>query len=169
MRKAVRKDGAEVLVFERGDKMRRRFKRYLQDWRAKLPDPVKYSNGWMLRHPPEWYLEERHIMARPSIGLASLARFCEWLLYKAQKREAGGKAHALAARAFRLVQRRMRAYMYKQSLDSDLKDRVTSLYAGACRAVLAAAREAYEALRATPRQDKSGRARPLDTIHKDMI
>lgn len=171
MRKIARKDGGSTLVFERGDKMRRRYKRYVEEWRGRLPDPVRYSNGRMLRHRPEWYLEDAHILARPSIGIASLARFAEWLLYTVQKRKPGGREHALAARLFRLVQRRMRAYMYKCSLDANLSDKGTKWYLGACRAILPLAREAhaaYEAMR-LEQKPKLRVKRPLDAIHKDMI
>lgn len=173
MRKTVRSDGATVVKFERGDKARRRYKRYLEDWRVRLPDPARDATGHMLRHRPEWYLDEAHILARPVLGLASLGRFAEWLLYMTQKRDPGGKSHVLAARLFNLVRKRMRAYMHMQKLDTYIRDKTTSVHAGACRTILAVAREAhaaYEALRRARRAARRAQPpRPLDTIHKDMI
>lgn len=173
MRKIEKKSGVKTYVFEKGDGMRRRHKRYLEEWRTRLPDPVKYSNGRMLRHRPEWYLQEEHILGRPSIGIASLAHFAEWLLYMTQKRMQGSKAHALASRLFRLLQRRMACYMYRKGLDSELDDALTKRYFAVCRDALVLAREAhaaYEARRAEMRRaPRAPRVRPLDTIHKDMV
>lgn len=172
MKKTVRRNGTETLVFERGDGVRRRYLRFLEEWRERLPDPVRFSNGRMLRHPPAWYLDEAHVLARPSIGLYSLARFAEWLLYSAEKRGRGGKAHALAARLFALVRARMKAYMHRTALGAGIPGRETAVYAGACRSVLPVARAAYgeyEALVAAARSARRvKRPRPLDAIRRDM-
>lgn len=175
MKKITTSTGGRTLKFERGDKMRRRYAKYLVDWRLRLPDPTFTKAGNTLRHPPAWYLDEEHILRRPVIGLYSLAQFAEWLLYKTQRADQGGKTHVLATRFFHIVRHNMAEHRHKEALDTPhMSRRLTQIFRGACRVSMRIGREAYEAyqdLIETRRRTSSKKfsIKPLDIIHQDMI
>lgn len=170
MKKIEAKNGTKRYVFEKGDGVRRRFLPFMEEWRVRLPDPKEYAPRARLRHPHEWYLDERHILRRPSMGLLSLAQFAEWMLYMTQMKAQGSKAHVAATRLFLYIQRRMRAYMHRQGLDRPLTRRTTAVYKGAARIALERARHAYGLYvqLEPPRKDPDA-VDPLDTIRNDMV
>ena len=170
MKKIEARNGTKRYVFEKGDGVRRRFLPYMEEWRLRLPDPKEYAPRARLRHPHEWYLDEKHILWRPSMGILSLAQFAEWMLYMVQVKAPGSKAHVAATRLFLYLQRRMRTYMYRQGLDRPLTRRMTAIYRGVARIALEKARYAYRlyAQLERPRKDPNV-PDPLDTIREDMV
>lgn len=179
MKKIEAKNGTKRYMFEKGDGVRRRFLPFMEEWRVRLPDPKKYVprtqlRHTRLRHPQKWYLDEKHILQRPSMGLLSLAQFAEWMLYMTQMKAQGSKAHVAATKLFLYIQRRMRAYMYRQGLDRPLTRKTTAVYKGAARIALEKARYAYglyvqlESSKKKPKK-RSKAIKPLDTIRNDMV
>lgn len=173
MKKIEAKNGTKRYMFEKGDGVRRRFLPFMEEWRVRLPDPKKYAPHIRLRHSQKWYLDEKHILQRPSMGLLSLAQFAEWMLYMTQMKAQGSKAHVAATKLFLYIQRRMRAYMYRQGLDRPLTRKTTAVYKGAARIALEKARYAYglyiQLKQRKPPKKKIKAIKPLDTIRNDMV
>ncbi len=70
-------DGKTVVVHERGDGIRRRFRESLADIRW------TYPRKGLVHHPREWFLSERPL-ARPVFGVYAMASFAEDMLWRAK-------------------------------------------------------------------------------------
>ena len=77
-------DGKVVVVHERGDGIRRRFRESLADIRW------TYPRKGLVHHPREWFLSARP-MARPVFGVYAMASFAEDMLWRAKNAKKGAK------------------------------------------------------------------------------
>lgn len=77
-------DGKLVVVHERGDGIRRRFRESLADIRW------MYPRKGLVHHPREWFLSERP-MARPVFGVYAMASFAEDMLWRAKNAKKGSR------------------------------------------------------------------------------
>lgn len=77
-------DGRAVIVHERGDGIRRRFRESLD------PKRWTYPRKGLVHHPREWYLSERPL-ARPVFGVYAMAAFAEDMLWRAKHAKKGVK------------------------------------------------------------------------------
>lgn len=107
MKKRMKPNGFTVLEFEKGDGLLRRWSDVMQPWRAVSPEKKR------LAHPYAWYLEEANLLARPVIGMLSIGRFAEHILWRAMKECPGTRAYYKAARLMRTVQRKMAQLQYR--------------------------------------------------------
>lgn len=135
-----------------------------------MPAQVK---DFKLNHKPEWYLQEEHILLRPSIGLFSLGKFAVWLLYATQHDISfGSRSHVQATRFLLRVQRRMETYMKRGGKTKRLTRALIKVYAGACRALLPLARHAYELYKSELEEIQKVEEisiKAVDAVHEDMI
>lgn len=148
---------------------REKYKRFMDDEIFRV-SPL-YRNCH-LTHGPDWYLQDEHILRRPSMGLLSLGRFALWLLYRTQVEANGSKAHVQASRLMLRIRKRMAYYMYQGGKTKRLTRELVKRYAGACRKILPLARRAYELYRAEQKAQaelKKILPIPLDAIHEDMV
>jgi len=77
-------DGKTVVVHERGDGIRRRFRESLADIRW------TYPRKGLVHHPREWFLSARP-MARPVFGVYAMASFAEDMLWRAKNAKKGSR------------------------------------------------------------------------------
>lgn len=77
-------DGKTVVVHERGDGIRRRFRESLANERFIFP------RKGLIHHPREWFLSERP-MARPVFGVYAMASFAEDMLWRAKNAKKGSR------------------------------------------------------------------------------
>ena len=77
-------DGKTVVVHERGDGIRRRFRESLADIRW------TYPRKGLIHHPREWFLSERPL-ARPVFGVYAMASFAEDMLWRAKNAKKGSR------------------------------------------------------------------------------
>jgi len=77
-------DGKLVVVHERGDGIRRRFRESLADIRW------TYPRKGLVHHPREWFLSARP-MARPVFGVYAMASFAEDMLWRAKNAKKGSR------------------------------------------------------------------------------
>ncbi len=77
-------DGKTVVVHERGDGIRRRFRESLADIRW------TYPRKGLVHHPREWFLSERPL-ARPVFGVYAMASFAEDMLWRAKNAKKGSR------------------------------------------------------------------------------
>lgn len=77
-------DGKVVVVHERGDGIRRRFRESLADIRW------TYPRKGLVHHPREWFLSERPL-ARPVFGVYAMASFAEDMLWRAKNAKKGSR------------------------------------------------------------------------------
>lgn len=75
-------NGKVVVVHERGDGIRRRYRESLSDER------FVYPRKGLIHHPREWFLSERP-MARPVFGVYAMASFAEDMLWRAKNAKKG--------------------------------------------------------------------------------
>lgn len=102
------KTGFQKLGFEAGDGALRRWEDHMQSWRVSSPAKRHLSHG------AEWYLDPKHVTARPVIGMISLATFAERTLWDALTYcGPGARCVASAQRLMLAVQRRMRQLRYR--------------------------------------------------------
>ena len=73
-----------VVVHERGDGIRRRFRESLADIRW------TYPRKGLVHHPREWFLSERP-MSRPVFGVYAMASFAEDMLWRAKNAKKGSR------------------------------------------------------------------------------
>lgn len=77
-------DGKVIVVHERGDGVRRRFRESLADIRW------TYPRKGLVHHPREWFLSEKP-MARPVFGVYAMASFAEDMLWRAKNAKKGSR------------------------------------------------------------------------------
>lgn len=77
-------DGKVIVVHERGDGVRRRFRESLADIRW------TYPRKGLVHHPREWFLSERPL-ARPVFGVYAMASFAEDMLWRAKNAKKGSR------------------------------------------------------------------------------
>lgn len=77
-------DGKVIVVHERGDGVRRRFRESLADIRW------TYPRKGLIHHPREWFLSERPL-ARPVFGVYAMASFAEDMLWRAKNAKKGSR------------------------------------------------------------------------------
>lgn len=77
-------DGKTVVVHERGDGVRRRFRESLADIRW------TYPRKGLVHHPRAWFLSDKP-MARPVFGVYAMASFAEDMLWRAKNAKKGMK------------------------------------------------------------------------------
>lgn len=147
MKKRKKDNGFDELVFEKGDGMLVRWADALQGWRMSSPENRE------LPHPMKWYLDEANLLPRPTIGLLSLSRFAEKLLWRAYKYCPDTRASAKAQRLFGLVRRRMAQLKYRGAGRSRrVQCRRHRMYLqSSVRACAAMARDAFDAVEAMGR------------------
>ena len=75
-------EGKVVIVHERGDGIRRRYRESLSDER------FVYPRKGLIHHPREWFLSEKP-MARPVFGVYAMASFAEDMLWRAKHAKKG--------------------------------------------------------------------------------
>lgn len=78
-------DGRVVVVHERGDGVRRRFRESLAEIRW------TYPRKGLIHHPREWYLNGDGPRARPVFGVYAMAAFAEDMLWRAMHAKKGVK------------------------------------------------------------------------------
>lgn len=80
--KKVKTDGKVVVVHERGDGVRRRFRESL--------DAIRwtYPRKGLVHHPRAWFLSDKP-MARPVFGVYAMASFAEDMLWRAKNARKG--------------------------------------------------------------------------------
>lgn len=76
-------DGRVVVVHERGDGIRRRYRESLDLQRWTFP------RKGLIHHPREWYLSGRGPRARPVFGVYAMASFAEDMLWRAKNAKKG--------------------------------------------------------------------------------
>lgn len=77
-------DGKLVVVHERGDGVRRRFRESLADIRW------TYPRKGLIHHPREWFLSDKPTV-RPVFGVYAMASFAEDMLWRAKNAKKGVK------------------------------------------------------------------------------
>ena len=77
-------DGKTIVVHERGDGVRRRFRESLAETRW------TYPRKGLIHHPREWFLSDKP-MARPVFGVYAMASFAEDMLWRAKNAKKGSK------------------------------------------------------------------------------
>lgn len=77
-------DGKTVVVHERGDGVRRRFRESLADIRW------TYPRKGLIHHPREWFLSEKPTI-RPVFGVYAMASFAEDMLWRAKNAKKGSR------------------------------------------------------------------------------
>lgn len=77
-------DGKTVVVHERGDGIRRRFRESLADIRW------TYPRKGLVHHPREWFLSDRPTV-RPVFGVYAMASFAEDMLWRAKNAKKGSR------------------------------------------------------------------------------
>jgi hypothetical protein len=77
-------NGKTVVVHEKGDGMRRRYRESLANERFIFP------RKGLIHHPREWFLSERP-MARPVFGVYAMASFAEDMLWRAKHAKKGSR------------------------------------------------------------------------------
>jgi hypothetical protein len=75
-------DGKTVVVHERGDGIRRRYRESLD------PSRWTYPRKGLMHHPRSWFLSEKP-MARPVFGVYAMASFAEDMLWRAKHAKKG--------------------------------------------------------------------------------
>ena len=75
-------DGKTVVVHERGDGIRRRYRESLD------PSRWTYPRKGLVHHPRSWFLSEKP-MARPVFGVYAMASFAEDMLWRAKYAKKG--------------------------------------------------------------------------------
>ena len=78
-------DGRTVIVHERGDGIRRRYRESLDRQRWTFP------RKGLIHHPREWYLYGDGPRARPVFGVYAMAAFAEDMLWRAMHAKKGAK------------------------------------------------------------------------------
>ena len=151
MKKVKKSNGFEAFSFERGDGAVRRWSEALEGWRMGSPEKRRLAHSWA------WYLDEGNLLPRPSLGLLSLSKFAERLLWRAYKECPGTRACARAQRLFGTVRRKMEQMRYRHDKSGRFQRKVEKMYmkstvVACCRL----ARDAYESV------EKEGRrVRPM--------
>ena len=87
MRAAMRREktgGKTVVVHEKGDGIRRRYRESLD------PSRWTYPRKGLVHHPRSWFLSEKP-MARPAFGVYAMASFAEDMLWRAKNAKKGAK------------------------------------------------------------------------------
>lgn len=82
--KKMKTDGKTVVVHERGDGVRRRFRESLDEMRW------TYPRKGLVHHPRAWFLSEKP-MARPVFGVYAMASFAEDMLWRAKNARKGSR------------------------------------------------------------------------------
>ena len=77
-------DGKLVVVHERGDGIRRRFRESLADIRW------TYPRKGLIHHPREWFLSDKPTV-RPVFGVYAMAAFAEDMLWRAKNATKGSR------------------------------------------------------------------------------
>ena len=77
-------DGKTVVVHERGDGVRRRYRESLD------PSRWTYPRKGLVHHPRSWFLSEKP-MARPVFGVYAMASFAEDMLWRAKHAKKGAR------------------------------------------------------------------------------
>lgn len=77
-------DGKVIVVHERGDGVRRRFRESLADIRW------TYPRKGLVHHPREWFLSDRPTV-RPVFGVYAMASFAEDMLWRAKNAKKGSR------------------------------------------------------------------------------
>ena len=77
-------DGKLVVVHERGDGVRRRFRESLANER------FIYPRKGLIHHPREWFLSDKPT-ARPVFGVYAMASFAEDMLWRAKHAKKGSR------------------------------------------------------------------------------
>lgn len=77
-------NGKTVVVHEKGDGMRRRYRESLADER------FTYPRKGLVHHPRAWFLSMRP-MARPVFGVYAMASFAEDMLWRAKHAKKGSR------------------------------------------------------------------------------
>lgn len=117
MRAAMRRekvDGKVVVVHERGDGIRRRYRESL--------DPARwtYPRKGLVHHPREWFLSTRP-MARPVFGVYAMASFAEDMLWRAKHARKGSRpSFEDAARYFAETRRALQNVLSTYRIDRRL-------------------------------------------------
>lgn len=107
-------DGRTVVVHERGDGIRRRYRESLD------PSRWSYPRAGLVHHPREWYLSDAPL-ARPVFGVYALAAFAEDMLRRARHARRGARpAFAEAARFFAETRRALQNVLSTYRVDRRL-------------------------------------------------
>ena len=77
-------DGKTVVVHERGDGIRRRYRESLD------PSRWTYPRKGLVHHPRSWFLSEKPA-ARPVFGIYAMASFAEDMLWRAKNAKKGSR------------------------------------------------------------------------------
>ena len=117
MRAAMRKekvDGRTVVVHERGDGVRRRYRESLD------PQRWTYPRKGLVHHPREWFLSARPT-ARPVFGVYAMASFAEDMLWRAKHAKKGMRpSFEAAARYFAETRRALQNTLSTYRIDKRL-------------------------------------------------
>lgn len=107
-------DGRAVVVHERGDGVRRRYRESLD------PSRWSYPRAGLVHHPREWYLSDAPL-ARPVFGVYALAAFAEDMLRRARHAKRGMRPEfADAARYFAETRRALQNVLSTYRIDRRL-------------------------------------------------
>ena len=129
-------DGRAVVVHERGDGVRRRFRESLD------PSRWSYPRAGLVHHPREWYLSDAPL-ARPVFGVYALAAFAEDMLWRARHAKRGMRPEfADAARYFAETRRALQNVLSTYRIDR----RLTAAQARRLRRTVAGLRDSARAL-----------------------
>lgn len=107
-------DGKVVVVRERGDGIRRRYRDSLD------PSRFAYPRKGLVHHPRSWYLSDAPL-ARPVFGVYAMAAFAEDMMWRARFARQG-KAPRLedAARYFAMTRRALQNVLSTYRIGRDL-------------------------------------------------
>ncbi len=107
-------DGKVVVVHERGDGVRRRFRESLADIRW------TYPRKGLIHHPREWFLSDKPTL-RPVFGVYAMASFAEDMLWRAKNAKKGVKPSVEdAIRYFAETRRALQNTLSTYRIDSRL-------------------------------------------------
>ena len=108
-------DGRTVVVHERGDGIRRRYRESL--------DPIRwtYPRKGLVHHPRDWYLHSNGPLGRPVFGVYAMAAFAEDMLWRARHAKRGMRPEfADAARYFAETRRALQNVLSTYRIDRRL-------------------------------------------------
>ena len=109
-----RVDGVSVVVFDRGDGIRRRFRESLDGSR------FLYPRKGLIHHPRSWFLSEWPLR-RPVFGVYAMAAFAEDMMWRARHAKKGMKpAFEDAARYFAETRRALQNVLSSYRIDRRL-------------------------------------------------
>lgn len=120
-------DGRTVVVHERGDGIRRRYRESLD------PSRWSYPRKGLVHHPRGWYLHSEGPMDRPVFGVYAMAAFAEDMLWRSRHAKRGMRPEfADAARYFAETRRALQNVLSTYRIGR----RLTPTQVGALRRVV---------------------------------